>query len=299
MLSNNQDYQLIGKGGFGRVFKVFHPLDNQVYAIKQIRVSEENIAHALKEVRILASLSHPHIIRYFYSWVSSIPCDEYELEEEEEEEETNLIPHSGNYYFFNIQMEYCPYDLRNFLQNRKALDFNVCFDIVGQVTDGLQFLHSHSVVHRDVKPDNILIYSLQPLQIRITDFGLARKVAFREDRDASCYAGTCLYAAPEQLHNKVFSFASDVYSLGVIAYEIQFLFSTDMERVLCIEKLKKERHAQCPYFIDLILPMTDPDDQKRPSIGSIKKNFVNVRLDPVVYCRDIVWNVVALAMENI
>ena len=174
---NNQDYQLIGKGGFGRVFKVFHPLDNQFYAIKQIRVSEENIAQALKEVRILASLNHPHVIRYFYSWVSSIPCEEYD-DDEEEEEDTNVIALHGNYYFFNIQMEYCPYDLRYFLSNRKTIDFNTCFDIVGQTTEGLAFLHSHSVVHRDVKPDNILIYSLDPIQIRITDFGLARKVVF-------------------------------------------------------------------------------------------------------------------------
>lgn len=297
--SKDQDYQLIGKGGFGRVFKVFHHLDNQVYAIKQIRVSEENITHALREIRILASICHPHVIRYFYSWVSSLPCDEYNHDEDDEDdEETTLIPHHGNYYFFNIQMEYCPSDLRSFLRDRKTINFHHCFDMISQTTDGLAFLHSQSIIHRDLKPENILIYSLHPLQIRITDFGLSRKIVFQEDKNASCYAGSCLYAAPEQLHDKKFSFASDVFSLGVIAYEIQFLFYTDMERIRSIEILKNQRRADCAYYRDLILEMTNPDEYKRPSIVSINKKFINL-VDPVVFCRDLVWHMVMSAMENI
>lgn len=302
LLFHNQDphYQLIGKGGFGRVFKVFHHLDNQCYAIKQIRVAEDNLENALKEIRILASVSHPHIIRYFHSWISSKPCQEGGYSSDEDEEENGVVVRKSPHYFFNIQMEYCISTLKQYLRERVCLDISVCSTIVFQIIQGLSFLHSHSIVHRDLKPDNVLLSSLDPFHIKITDFGLAKdiKASSPFPPDASCYAGSLLYGAPEQLYQKMYSYASDVYSLGIILFELQHLFRTDMERVLSIQKLRQERDADCLYFRSLILDMTDPDASRRPSLFMLRNQYFTDWNDPLLLCRDLVWQVVQSALDK-
>lgn len=297
------DRQLIGKGGFGRVFKVFNNLDNQYYAIKQIKVTENNIANALKEIRILASVSHPHIIRYCHSWISSSPYqgeDQEYLSDEEYEEEDRMVVHKGQCYFFNIQMEYCFSTLRKYLLERTSIDVSICSNIVYQITEGLCFLHMNSIIHRDLKPDNVLISSFQPLCVKITDFGLAKKISldYNNSYDASSYAGSFLYSAPEQLETKNYSYASDVYSLGILIYELQHLYHTDMERVLSIQNLKKVRNVEeCIYFKSLIMEMTEIDPLKRPSVSVIRNQyFINIK-DPVVMCRDIVWEIIVASIQ--
>jgi serine/threonine protein kinase len=190
-------------------------------------------------------------------------------------------------------MEYCPSTLRQYLRERDHLDFRVCSEVVRQMTDGLFFLHSHSIVHRDLKPDNVLISSFHPFHVKITDFGLARQVDTQAlSLDASSYVGSFLYAAPEQACHKTYSCASDVYSLGVILFEVQHLFSTDMERVLHLQRLRDKRDAgHCPFFQPLILEMTDPHPARRPPLSQVRNQFFLHRIDPFVLCRDIVWEI--------
>lgn len=291
-----EDYQLIGRGGFGKVFRVFHNLDNQYYAIKKIMVSKENIQNALTEIRILASISHPHIIRYHHSWISSTPCQNLVMEEDEEEDEDMIIQKDGNVYFFNIQMEYCPSTLRKYLSERTVLDIPLCYTIIYQIIEGLSFLHENAIIHRDLKPDNVLISSFHPFHIKITDFGLAKKISTAAFcHNASSYVGSCLYAAPEQLEKKYY-YESDIYSLGIIMLEIQNFFYTEMERICCIQELKQERKASCVYFCSLILDMTDPDHTKRPALSEIKnKLFV---LD-IIMCREMVWDIVNNILDKV
>jgi serine/threonine protein kinase len=303
------NYQLIGKGGFGRVFKYFNPLDNQCYAIKQIRVSEDNLENALKEIRILASISHPHIIRYCHSWISTTPCqdeDDYSSGEDDapgtDDAAVMVRNHSSPQYFFNIQMEYCFSTLKSHLAERTFFDVSACFTIVYQIVQGLHFLHSNSIVHRDLKPDNVLISSYHPLHIKITDFGLAKKTydpnTTPAGQQASCYAGSFLYAAPEQLYQKIYSYASDVYSLGVMMFELQHLFHTDMERVISIQRLCRERDMECQYFHQLILDMTDSNPSRRPTIPMIQNQYFTDLHNPIVLCRDLVWQIIGSVLEK-
>lgn len=307
LLTHSQDHQLIGKGGFGRVFKVFNRIDNQHYAIKQIRVAEHNVANVLKEVRILASIQHPHIIRYFHSWVSTTPYHEDQLDDVSDDDNSTgnkVVLHTTNpCYFFNIQMEYCGSTLRKYLVERQCIDVSACSEIVRQITEGLFFLHSHSIIHRDLKPDNVLVSSLYPLHTKITDFGLAKQTNNNLDpQDMSSYEGSFLYAAPEQFQSSTktsYSFASDVYSLGIMMFEIQNLFYTDMERILQIEKLKKQRvvdNGLC--FQSLILSMTDPIPMKRPPLSLIRNHFFLNLADPVIICRDIVWQIISSVLDT-
>lgn len=300
--NHNPHYQLIGKGGFGRVFKVFHPLDNQCYAIKQIRVAEDNLENALKEIRILASISHPHIIRYCHSWISTTPCQEDYSSDEEETSDTMVVRNNSSQYFFNIQMEYCVSTLKRYMTERTFLDVSICSTIVYQIIQGLSFLHSNAIVHRDLKPDNVLISSFDPFHVKITDFGLAKKTYHSDrsaiDHDASCYAGSFLYGAPEQLYRKVYSYASDVYSLGIIMFELQHLFQTDMERVISIQRLCRERKMECQYFQQLILDMTDPDPCRRPTLSVLRNQYFTDLHNPVVMCRDLVWQMISSVLEK-
>lgn len=288
--------QLIGTGGFGRVFKMFNTLDDQYYAVKQIQVSQENIAIALKEIRILASLSHPNIIRYFYSWVSATPF--HTSGEEEDSRDTEMVVQHQQHnplYFLNIQMEYCPLTLRQYLTERLTLDAPECWTIIQQVVGGLHFLHTHKIAHLDMKPDNIL---LAPPHAKITDFGLASYLngttqSLSSSSSSSYPYGCWLYTAPEQEP----SYASDIYSLGIIMFEIQHLFYTNMERVIAINQLKTKRLFDCSFFQQLILEMTDPEKDKRPSISTIKNRYFLDVANPLVICRDIVWNIVASVLE--
>lgn len=303
--NHHNDYQLIGKGGFGRVFKVFNTLDNQYYAIKQIKVDENNIENALKEVRILASVSHKNIIRYYHSWITSTPylsedCplsdDEEEYDDDTSLQENQMVLKSKPQYFFNIQMEYCESTLRKYLCERILIDMPICFDIVRQITLGLLFLHHNTIVHRDLKPDNVLISSFAPFHVKITDFGLAKKNMTNDNTptDASSYAGSFLYAAPEQLQYKTYSYASDIYSLGIMIYELQHIFPTHMERIISIKNLKTHRlAAECLYFKDLILSMTDPIPEKRPTLSLLQNEYFTDWDNPVIFCRDIVWGIIS------
>jgi len=283
-----EEMDLIGKGGFGRVFRVFNKLDDRFYAIKKIHVRENNIKGALHEIRILASVVHPHVIRYYHSWIEGCACVKNQEEEEENEEED-----SSN-YFFHIQMEYCETSLREYLWNRRAVDIEACYNIMSQILDGLRFLHTNGIIHRDLKPDNILLFSRNPMQVKISDFGLAKvfhkKLTMTE---SSTYAGSFLYASPEQYNGESYSFSTDIYSLGVLLLEIQKIFATDMERILTLNAFREFHTIPCDIrYGDLLLRMTALAPCERPSVIQLQGIFFNAIHHPALLCRDILWEII-------
>ena len=288
--------QLLGRGGFGTVFRMYHRLDAQYYAVKRILLTENSIHSALQEIRILASISHPRIIRYFHSWVEAY--DEKkpitgDTEQERLEEETLLV-FQDQYFFLFLQMECCEMNLREFMTARAPCPLAEVETIFIQVLEGLDYLHKNGVVHRDIKPDNILLRTVSPICVKITDFGLAK--AFRSNTlltEQSLYAGTYLYAAPEQFGGRECSWASDVYSLGIILYELQTRFWTDMERIEKIIQLRDHHRIEedLPYR-SMVLWMTQGDARLRPTVEQLRflmdGGFQNV----AIWCRDIVWDIV-------
>lgn len=294
------DEQLIGRGGFGRVFRVFNKLDDKHYAIKKIIITEGNIKSALHEIRILASIVHPHIIRYYHSWIESKPYTPSVDDESSGDEEEDVIVSHGSCYFFNIQMEYCHCSLRQFLWNRKTIDVSECYHIMTQVIDGVYFLHRSGIIHRDMKPDNILIYSKNPIVVKISDFGLAKvfqkKLSLTE---STTYTGSFLYSSPEQYDGHPYSFSTDIYSLGVILMEIQQEFRTESERVHCMRAFKERKTIPShTLYTDLILEMTRDDATCRPSIIQLHHFFNQMIHSPVVMCRDIVWEIVFFIVHS-
>ncbi|KAI8836558.1 kinase-like domain-containing protein, partial [Chytridium lagenaria] len=157
-------------------------------------------------------------------------------------------------------MQLCPFkDLRRWIAERERVERGECLEICRQIVDGLVHVHAHSVIHRDLKPDNIFIS--EDHHILLGDFGLAKSIA---DTDQ----GTYLYIAPEILNLQVCTTRSDIYSLGILMVELFYGFETAMERAVILNALKTKGTIPStipPDVADLIERLIHPDPSSRPS----------------------------------
>jgi predicted Ser/Thr protein kinase len=194
-------FELIGRGGMGSVFRARQrPLDREV-ALKLLPLelaSQPGFAERFaREARALARLNHPHIVTIYD------------------------FGYTGGYYF--LVMEYVSgLTLRQLMQQR-GLKPEEAMALVPQICDALQFAHDEGVVHRDVKPENILLDSQG--RVKIADFGLA-KLTGRDDASVVLTGshqvmGTPRYMAPEQIEGSHgVDHRADIYSLGIVFYEM-------------------------------------------------------------------------------
>ena len=197
LFENFKSHELIGRGGFSNVYKVFNPLDEREYAIKKIGINS-NFHDALNEVRSIAKLSNENLVRYHISWIESINLnkkfdkinenllleqndtalikfDNLNLSEDKSVDTTESNYNELNYdKFIFIQMELCKETLKCYLNNNE-LDFNEKLSITKQIINGLMFIHQNDIIHRDLKLTNIFI-SLNDI-IKIGDFGLATNIS--------------------------------------------------------------------------------------------------------------------------
>ena len=186
---------LAGRGGMGEVFRAEDLTLGQIVAMKFLpeRLTQDATAlsrfHA--EVRNARQVSHPNVCRVF-----------------------DIGETDGNLF---LTMEYVDgEDLASVVRRIGRLSPDKATDIARQVCAGLAAAHERGVIHRDLKPANVMLDAAG--KIRITDFGLAGLAASMQGEDAR--AGTPAYMAPEQLAGKEVTTKSDIYSLGLILYEI-------------------------------------------------------------------------------
>lgn len=188
--------------------------------------------------------------------VSSQPIPEESIEEdrssfelcskEAQENKNNLKP--DHYIFLYIQMELCKREtLCNWLNSNSNRSKKDIFKIFEQILNAISYIHSMDLIHRDLKPSNIFL-TLND-QIKIGDFGLVVEMKQNEDelmkekssKNGSKFKdndGTFLYMSPEQLTGNEYNHKIDIYSLGIILFELIYSFNTQMERIETLKKLK-------------------------------------------------------------
>jgi serine/threonine protein kinase len=247
IVTSNDNFELIGSGSFANVYKIKNLLDDKYYAVKKIGVECTNYIQILTEVKLMADLCHTNVIRYHTSWIETIDRmnhidNTYKLTDESTlvkvDSEWSLCSTDSTYdenkfnKFIYIQMELCKMTLKEYLLNN-TLSYTYKINICNQICNGIKYIHQKDIIHRDLKLQNIFISNDDI--IKIADFGLATKIYNIDQNDV----GTCGYIAPEVLQYGLYSFKSDMYSLGVIILEIFVNFTTLMEKHLFLEKIEK------------------------------------------------------------
>jgi len=193
-------YQVIedlGKGGMGRVYKVLDTEVKEKLALKllnpEIASDERTIERFRNELKLARTVSHRNI------------CRMYDLGREE-----------GTYF---ITMEYVSgEDLKSLIHRIGALPVGKAVTIARQVCEGLAEAHRLGIVHRDLKPHNIMID--REGNARIMDFGIARSISAKGITGAGTMIGTPEYMSPEQVEGKDVDPRSDIYSLGIVLFEM-------------------------------------------------------------------------------
>jgi len=187
----------LGKGGMGKVYRVEDKKIKQEVALKLINPDvasdEKTIERFSNELKTARMISHRNVCRMF-----------------------DLGEEKGTHY---ITMEYVPgEDLKSFIKRARQLTAGTAINITKQVCEGLVEAHRLGVVHRDLKPQNIMID--KEGNSRIMDFGIARSITGKGITGAGVMIGTPEYMSPEQVDGKDTDQRSDIYSLGVILYEM-------------------------------------------------------------------------------
>jgi tetratricopeptide (TPR) repeat protein/tRNA A-37 threonylcarbamoyl transferase component Bud32 len=264
-------YQIIeelGKGGMGKVYKVFDQEVQAKMALKLIKTEvsadKNTIDRFRNELKIARDISHKNICRMY-----------------------DLGRVAGNYF---ITMEYVSgEDLKSFIRRARQLVVGTAIFIAKQVCEGLAEAHRGGVVHRDLKPGNIMID--KEGNAKIMDFGIARSISVKGITGAGVMIGTPEYMSPEQVEGKDVDKCSDIYSLGIIFYEMltgQVPFEGDTPFTIGVKqkseipKDPRSLNAQIPQDLSrLILKCLEKDkesryqnaDELRASLEKIEKGL--------------------------
>src|SRR5574344_1040463 len=196
----NDRYQIVktlGEGGMANVYLAYDTILNRNVAVKILRGEFENdekfIRRFQREALSASNLSHPNIVEM------------YDFGED----------HGQNY----IVMEYVDgKTLKQLIKKRGKLTVSEVIDIMMQLTDGMAHAHDSYIIHRDIKPQNIMI--LANGMIKITDFGVATALNSTQLTQTNSVMGTVHYLPPEQAQGKGSTIRSDIYSMGIMMYEL-------------------------------------------------------------------------------
>ena len=254
----------LGKGGMGRVYRVEDTKLNQEVALKLIKPDiasdKKTIERFRNELKTARMIAHKNVCRMF-----------------------DLGESEGSNF---ITMEYIRGDdLKSLMRKMGQLSAGQALSIAKQVCDGLIEAHNLGVVHRDLKPQNIMIDTNG--NARIMDFGIARSIEGKGITGAGVMIGTPDYMSPEQVDGKETDQRSDVYSLGVILYEMvtgRAPFEGDTALSIAVKHKtetpadpRKYNERLSEEFSQIILRCLEKDKEKRyHSAGEVRSELLNI-----------------------
>ena len=250
----NGKEKIIGSGSYGKVFLAINQIDKKYYAIKHMK--KKDLYKALKtlkgiytEIDIQSRINHPNIVKILYV---------------KENKET-----------FDFVMEYAKNgNLFHYIKKHTYLSEEKSFKFFIQVVNAIFFLHQNDIIHRDIKPENILMF--EDGVVKLCDFGWCARL---EGGQRITFCGTVEYMSPEMVNKEEYNKEIDVWSLGVLLYEMIHGYSpfkpnkpkfkiSDVISNIKIQNLKfnKEISEECK---ELIIHLLDRDITKRYKIDDI------------------------------
>jgi serine/threonine-protein kinase len=254
----------LGKGGMGKVYRVEDRKIKEEVALKlikpEIASDKKTIERFSNELKIARKIRHKNV------------CGMYDLDEK-----------NGTYY---ITMEYVPgEDLKSFIRRSGQLAVGTTIKIAKQACEGLSEAHRLGVIHRDLKPQNVMID--KDGNARIMDFGIARSLKAKGITGVGVMIGTPEYMSPEQVEGKEVDQRSDIYSLGVILYEMvtgrvpfegDTPFTIGVKHKSEVPRNPKELNSQTPDDLcSVILKCLDKEKDKRyQSVGELRAELTGI-----------------------
>ncbi|GMT01602.1 hypothetical protein PENTCL1PPCAC_23776, partial [Pristionchus entomophagus] len=253
---------IMGVGGGGCVFKAVNKHDEWEYAVKRIVVDPRDVRDGklhkiLREVRAMAKLDHQHIIRYNSTWIEE-PPEGFQLYADDEtlkrinSKKMQLKNYNPQSLFIHIQMQLCNYSLTDWLNDNKTPDTRKPIRMkmwFKQMVSGVEYIHDNKLIHRDLKPCNILFTTKDHL--KICDLGIAveqkvEKVGEVEVEVTMTRTGTSTeeYMSPEQSSLRMFNesrltTASDVFTLGLILAELYVVMDDYAKKVKIFDNYRR------------------------------------------------------------
>ncbi|CEO96391.1 non-specific serine/threonine protein kinase [Plasmodiophora brassicae] len=334
---NFAELGVLGRGGFGQVVKARNIIDGIVFGIKKVPLPVRDSKardRILREVTTIARLHHRYIVRYYSAWIessSSSPAgtrsgdnslrsavggafavstqrhsagdsvhDWMSGTAHEPDSDLSGAESSSDKETLYIQFEYCPNKTLREVIDEGGLSENMCWRILRQICEALEYIHSQGVVHRDIKPPNVFFD--EHGDIKVGDFGLAvshnhesshddLQLALHEKHSRSSGAahaddsdkvGTPYYRSPEQESGRMISDKTDMFALGITLFEMFTSFSTLMERHIALSELRKtgscagvqvSRAKPFPKNVsDIIERLLKKDPSERPSSSELLRS---------------------------
>ena len=224
---------IIGIGGMAVVYKAYDNIEDRIVAIKILKEEFSNNDEFLRrfknESKAIAVLSHPNIVKVFDVSFGEI--------------------------FQYIVMEYIDgITLKTYIENQGSLPWKEALNFTNQILRGLQHAHDKGIVHRDIKPQNIMV--LADGTIKVTDFGIARFARNEHKTITDKAIGSVHYISPEQAKGEPTDEKTDMYSVGVMLYEMltgKLPFEADSAVSVAIMQLQSE--AKLPTEINPTIPL--------------------------------------------
>ena len=290
MTSNYKVIKLLGEGSFGKAYLCKNESNNNIYVIKQIVIEDMNQKekdNVYNEAQILGKLDHPNIIKLFEVFDSKKPK-----------------------HTLNIVTEYADGgDLSEKIksQNKKPFTEPEILNYFTQICLALKHIHEKKIIHRDLKSANIFL--MKSGLIKLGDFGIAKGFQNTIDK-AKTFVGTPYYLSPEIFENKPYDSKSDIWSLGVLLYEMMTFkmpFSASSFPVLSV-KIMRGKYPPPPQIYskdlrDIVSNCLMINPIKRPTIQQILKfpiiqNRIKLFLDEIQYNKEFSKNIAKLYKEN-
>src|ERR671917_2279680 len=258
--------ETLGEGGMARVYLAHDNVLDRDVALKALREQyaddEEFVERFRREAKSAAALNHPSIVQVY---------DQGRAEDD-------------TYY---MAMEYVPGGtLKDRIKTEGSLEPNEAAGIASRVAEALDVAHARGIVHRDIKPQNVLLTASG--EAKVADFGIARVVSARTVTEANLVLGTAAYMSPEQVRGERVGPASDLYSLGVVLYEMlagELPYQDDDPIATAMKHLDepprkpREMNSAVPEELDALvvkLLAKDPED-RYASAASLSEGLRRVR----------------------